>query len=138
MTYALDTNTISFLLRPGRNPEVVQQFEQMIEQGGGYIIPPLSYYEITWYLLRKKASSQLQVFERFYKNSDTELHMGEADFLMAAKIKAKLVEQGTPLGGNDADILIAAYCMVNDYILVTDNVRDFQRIDGLKYINWKG
>ena len=137
MTYALDTNTISFLLRPGRNQEVVQKFEQMLERGGDYVIPPISYYEITWYLLRKKASAQLQVFERLYKNSNSEIHMGEADFLTAAKIKAKLVEQGTPLGNQDADILIAAYCMVNDYTLVTDNVSDFQRIDGLKYVNWK-
>jgi len=117
MTYALDTNTISFLLRPGRNQEVVRQFEQMLEQGGNYVIP--------------------RVFERLYENSGTEIHMGEADFLMAAKIKAKLVEQGTTLGDKDADILIAAYCMVNDYILVTDNVSDFQRINGLKYVNWK-
>ena len=137
MTYALDTNTISFLLRPGRNQEVVRQFEQMIDQGGDYVIPPLSYYEITWYLFRKKASTQLQVFEQLYKNSVAEIHMDEADFLTAAKIKAKLVEQGTPLGDKDADILIAAYCIVNDYTLVTDNVSDFQRIDGLKYVNWK-
>lgn len=37
----------------------------------------------------------------------------------------------------DSDILIAAYCIVNDYTLVTDNTSDFERIEGLKFVNWK-
>jgi len=53
-----------------------------------------------------------------------------------AKIKADLVEKGTPIGDKDADIFIAAYCMNNDYTLVTDNISDFKRIDGLNYVNW--
>ncbi|MDR0999399.1 MAG: PIN domain-containing protein [Clostridiales bacterium] len=94
MIYALDTNIISFLLRPGRNQEVVQQFEKIIEQGDSYVIPPISYYEITWYLLRKKATAQLRIFERIYQNASTRISMGEADFRMAAKIKANMEEQG--------------------------------------------
>jgi len=31
MIYALDTNIISFLLRPNKNPEVVAEFERIIE-----------------------------------------------------------------------------------------------------------
>jgi len=46
MIYALDTNIISFLLRPGKNPDVVGQFKRAIGQGDGYVIPPQSYYEI--------------------------------------------------------------------------------------------
>jgi len=46
MIYALDTNIISFLLRPSYNPEVVQQFEKIIEQGYDYAIPPICHYEI--------------------------------------------------------------------------------------------
>ena len=63
--------------------------------------------------------------------------MSEEDFVTAIKIKAYLMEQGTPIGKKDGDIFIAAYCIVNDYTLVTDNTRDFSRIDGLKYVNWK-
>lgn len=36
----------------------------------------------------------------------------------------------------DADILIASYCIVNDYTLVTRNAKDFERVDGLKFVNW--
>ena len=34
------------------------------------------------------------------------------------------------------DILIAAFCLVNDYTLVTNNTADFKNIDGLKLIDW--
>ena len=36
----------------------------------------------------------------------------------------------------DADILIAAFCVVRGYTLVTNNIRHFKRIDGLKFTNW--
>ncbi len=137
MIYALDANTISFLLRPSHNPQVVQKFEQMLERGDDYAIPPICHYEIHWHLLRKKATAQLQVFEDLYDNSVTKLNMSEEDFLLAAKIKAQLEERGTPIGHNDADILIAAYCITNGYTLVTDNTKDFERIEGLQYTNWK-
>ena len=34
------------------------------------------------------------------------------------------------------DILIAAFCVVNDYLLVTDNTKHFKDIDGLQFVNW--
>jgi predicted nucleic acid-binding protein len=40
--------------------------------------------------------------------------------------------------GSDADIFIAAHCIINGYTLVTDNTSDFQRIGcGIKIVNWK-
>jgi tRNA(fMet)-specific endonuclease VapC len=136
MIYALDTNILSFLLRPGKNPEVVKQFETVIEQGHEYVIPPLSYYEMAWHLIWKKAVAQSHLLDRLYKNSVTKFYMSEDDFVTAAKIKAYLMERGTPIGKKDGDILIAAYCLVNNYTLVTDNTSDFSRIDGLKFVNW--
>ena len=37
----------------------------------------------------------------------------------------------------DADFFVAAFCIVNNYTLVTNNIRHFEHIDGLKLINWK-
>jgi tRNA(fMet)-specific endonuclease VapC len=137
MIYALDTNIISFLLRPSKNPDVVARFERIIEQGHDYVIPPLSYYEIAWHLLRKKASAQLLILDRLYKNSASAINMSEEEFITAAKLKAYLMAQGTPIGERDGDIFIAAHCIVGGYTLVTDNRKDFDRIDGLSHINWK-
>lgn len=36
----------------------------------------------------------------------------------------------------DADIFIAAFCIHNNYILVTDNIKHFSNITDLRTINW--
>ena len=60
---------------------------------------------------------------------------------MSAPVWEKAVDVYITLQGKgqligDADILIASYCLVNDYTLVTRNTSDFERIDGLKFVNW--
>ena len=52
----------------------------------------------------------------------------------AAGIYAALKKVGQLI--EDSDILIAATCLVNDYTLITDNTRHFERIDGLQIVNW--
>jgi len=134
MVYALDTNIVSFLFRPKQNQDVVRRF--MIEtQINDYVIPPLAHYETLWYLLRKKAEAQLCIFNDFYKNSLVRINMNEAEFIKAAEIRVYLEEKGKPI--DDGDIFIAAYCIVNDYTLVTHNTRHFEIIKELKLVNWK-
>jgi predicted nucleic acid-binding protein len=135
MIYALDTNIISFLLRPSRNPEVVREYQKMVEQGDRYVIPPLCHYEIMWHLLWKNAAAQVKDFELIYLDSLAKIQMDEDSFRIAAEMKASLMKKGTPVG--NADILIAAYCVANGYTLVTDNISDFERIEGLDFVNWK-
>ena len=137
MIYALDTNIISYLLRPAANPEVVARFRDVMKQGHEYIIPPLCFYEIKWHLLRKNATAQMDVFDALYKKSFTATCMSEDDLVTASHIKADLMDKGIPIGKNDSDIFIASHCIANGYTLVTNNVGDFKRIHGLKIINWK-
>ena len=51
-----------------------------------------------------------------------------------AQIKAKLRAEGKII--DDFDILIAATAIVNNYILVTNNTKHFERIQGLTIENW--
>ena len=51
------------------------------------------------------------------------------------KIRADLAKAGTPIGSND--IQIAAIALANNLILVTHNVREFSRVDGLKFEDWE-
>jgi len=136
MIYALDSNIISFLLRPTKNPEVVKRFNDMLDQGHDYVIPPFCYYEVYWFLLRKSATVQIRSFMDIYANSLSKIYMDEMEFTKASEIRAMLEEQGTPIG-KDADVFIAAHCIKNGYTLVTDNTKDFERIGSLKVINWK-
>ena len=49
-------------------------------------------------------------------------------------LKAFLARRGNLIGS--MDILIAAIALENDAILVTNNVRDFSRVPGLRIENW--
>ena len=49
-------------------------------------------------------------------------------------IRTQLESAGTPISGND--LLIAAQTMALDFTLVTDNEKEFSRIDGLRVENW--
>jgi len=53
---------------------------------------------------------------------------------LAGKIRAELEQSGTRLAW--ADIQIAAIAQANDLILITGNVRHFERIAGLRIENW--
>jgi len=59
----------------------------------------------------------------------------EAVWQKAAHVFAMLYQQGIVV--DDADVLIAAYCLVNEYTLVTNNKRHFENIDELKFVDWK-
>ena len=48
--------------------------------------------------------------------------------------RVALEAAGTPIGGND--LLIAAQALALDMTVVTDNDREFTRVDGLKIENW--
>lgn len=50
------------------------------------------------------------------------------------EIRAELQRRGTPIGAND--LFIAAHALALDCILVTDNMREFERVPGLRIENW--
>jgi tRNA(fMet)-specific endonuclease VapC len=50
------------------------------------------------------------------------------------QIRADLQRRGTPIGAND--LLIAAHARSLGLTLVTDNTREFSRVQGLKIENW--
>ncbi|MDR1705398.1 MAG: PIN domain-containing protein [Clostridiales bacterium] len=136
ITYALDSNIISYILRD--DEMVVKRYRQEASYGSGLIIPPIVCYEIRRGLLLRNSFNRLYVFEKLCQ----EIEIGVFDisvWLKAAEIFAYLQKRGRPVSDkdSDADIFIAAYCLINDYTLVTDNSSHFERIDGLKYDNWK-
>ena len=52
----------------------------------------------------------------------------------SAKIRAKLENKGTPIG--PFDCLIAGTVLFHNATLVTHNTKEFNRVDGLKIIDW--
>ncbi|MBI4755773.1 MAG: type II toxin-antitoxin system VapC family toxin [Betaproteobacteria bacterium] len=59
----------------------------------------------------------------------------QEDARHAGEIRAALAAQGTPIGGYD--VLIAGQARARALTLVTRNLREFQRVDGLRLENWE-
>ena len=132
MTFALDANTISYILRA--DDRVVERYRQESMNGNEFAIPPIAFYEVQRGLLAKGLFARKRVFDAFCMK----VPIGELShpvLLKAAEIYATLKQQGKLIG--DGDILIAAFCLTNDFVLVTNNTRHFTNIEGLQLANWK-
>ena len=134
MIYALDTNIVSYILQD--NEKINKQTDLITKNGNILIIPVIVDYEIRRGLLSKNYLSKLRKFEQLQK----EIDIGEFDLSVwrkAAEIYAELSKHGKPIGTNfDGDVFVAAYCIINGYILITNNKDHFGRIDGLQFENW--
>jgi len=51
-----------------------------------------------------------------------------------AELRTQLMRRGTPIGALDTQI--AAHALALDCTLVTNNTREFERVDGLRLENW--
>jgi tRNA(fMet)-specific endonuclease VapC len=56
------------------------------------------------------------------------------DARAAGEIRVVLEARGTPIG--PYDLLIAAQALRRGATLVTSNLREFERVDGLKLVDW--
>jgi len=62
------------------------------------------------------------------------LEFSKSDAHAAGKIRADLKKQGTPIG--PCDVLIAGQAVARSLILVTNNMKEFKRVQGLKVEDW--
>jgi len=131
MQYALDTNIIIHLLY-GTEP-VREARDNALKQGIKLIIPPFVNYEILRGFMYQSAPKREAIYDKM-RSIYTIGDMTTATWERAASIYANTRRAGYTIG--DADILIAAFCLVNDYTLVTNNTKDFENIDGLRLVDW--
>ncbi|MCF8144715.1 MAG: PIN domain-containing protein [Deltaproteobacteria bacterium] len=94
----------------------------------------ISYYEILRGLIDLGNRKKLKEFDKFIEENEL-ISIRKETIQKAAEIYAYLKKRGTLI--EDADILIAAIALVENLVLVTDNVRHFERVDGLQIENWK-
>jgi predicted nucleic acid-binding protein len=71
---------------------------------------------------------------RALENSIEIISLGKESVEIFGIQKAKLEKSGIPL--DDFDLIQAACAMTHNFILVTNNIKHFERIEGLKLANW--
>jgi tRNA(fMet)-specific endonuclease VapC len=131
VTYLLDTNICIYALKD-RPPEVLARLQAL-----GPAAVALSV--ITVLELRQGAEGS-QWPEAAHARLDSLLSpmqilpFEQEDALVGSRLRADLSRRGCPIG--DFDSLIAAQAITHDLTLVTNNLREFERIQGLRTENW--
>ncbi|WP_442775612.1 type II toxin-antitoxin system tRNA(fMet)-specific endonuclease VapC [Sphaerotilus montanus] len=129
--YLLDTNICIYIARY-RPPEVRERFAR---HGAG----ELAMSVITWGELRfgaeksqarSRSLADLAELARLIEVVPLPAQVGEH----YGCIRATLQRSGQPIGNND--LWIAAHALAEGWTLVTNNEREFVRVEGLAVENW--
>lgn len=130
----LDTCICSFIMR--EQPEaMLKHLEQTVLRRHRIVVSAITYAEMRFGCTGKKASPRhAQRVDAFCSRLDAVLAWDRAAVDATTEIRAVLAASGTPIGSNDA--AIAGHAIASGAILVTNNVREFERVPGLQYEDW--
>jgi len=129
--YMLDTNICIYVLQ-NRSKSLRHKFKVTKD----LCISSVTYAELCFGIensapsLRSKRWEQLDMFTRL-------LHVEALDWNVGrhyGRLRALLKGQGKPIGNND--LFIASHAQSMGAVLVTNNVREFQRVPDLTIENW--
>jgi tRNA(fMet)-specific endonuclease VapC len=129
--YVLDTNIISYCLKGLFDIE--RKFDAVIDHGDIMILSPITLYEIMRGLYAVKAKRRIALFEKLCLRLE-EQEFIKADWLEAARLFAVMENSGHPM--SESDLLQAAFCIRNNYTLVTHNIKHFSHIENLSCEDW--
>jgi tRNA(fMet)-specific endonuclease VapC len=129
VSYALDTNTVSYYMR--RQGTVVARVQALAPQQ--IVLPSVVVFEVVFGLRRAGRSEALDAFTLMVE-ATTLLDFDAEAADHAARIRVHLEARGTPIGL--ADLLIAATARRHGCTLVTHNTREFERVPDLLLDDW--
>ena len=131
MHYLLDTNICIYLIKK-RPPEALAQFKR--HSPLDVAISTITLFELEY---GAQKSQQIQHTQDALARFILPLTLLDIDCRAAADaaaIRANLEKKGTPIG--PYDLLIAGLARSQDLTLVTNNTKEFERIDNLRLENW--
>ena len=129
--HLLDTNICIYVLNE-RSRALRQKFNVTKD----LCISAITYAELCFGIenglpaMKKQRYEQLDLFTRLLHI----LPFDEAAAMHYGRIRTGLKQRGEMIGGND--LLIAAHALSVNAILVTNNIREFDRIGDLTLENW--
>jgi tRNA(fMet)-specific endonuclease VapC len=127
----LDTNIVSYVIK-NRDFSLIDKFERM-SANSVISVSSITVAEL-FYGVKKKQSKKLEVAVREFLLPLDKLCFDENAALHYGEIRALLESNGKVIGAND--IFIASHAKSVDAILVTNNIKAFERVQGLEVENW--
>jgi len=125
----LDTNIVSELIRSPAGPAA----RRVRQEAGAVCVSIIVAAELRYGCARKGSPQLLRKVETFLAEVPVLPFDAPADAIYG-RIRMELEAVGQPIGPND--LLIAAHAHAIGATVVTANVREFQRVRGLKVENW--
>ena len=131
MRYMLDTNICIYVIK--HKPEKVFQKLQEVDPSD-VCISSVTYAELVHGVEKSAAvdKNRLALSILLANIEILDFDVNAADGY--GKIRADLEKNGTPIG--PLDMMIAGHARSLDYTLVTNNVKEFKKVSGLKIENW--
>ncbi len=131
--FMLDTDTCIFLMR-GESPALAARVQSVPLQQ--QVMSAVTFAELTYGVQASAAAKRKQNQSVL---ASLVLHLAVLDWPQDAakhyaEIRADLKKRGAQLGA--ADLMIAAHARAMGAIVVTNNVKDFERVKGLEVENW--
>ncbi|MEI6414909.1 MAG: type II toxin-antitoxin system VapC family toxin [Pseudomonadota bacterium] len=130
LCYLLDTNILSHLIRDPHGRASVRIKAVAADEICTSIIVAC---ELRYGALRRNSPALTRKVDEILACVPVLPFDSEADHHYA-DIRTLLEQTGRLIGGND--LFIAAHARARDAILVTHNIREFERVPGLKLENW--
>ncbi len=129
MKYLLDSNAVIALMK-GHSGFVAEIRKHKPQD---FAIPAIVAHELFYgaYKGQRVADNLARVDALQFETLDFD----REDARKAGEIWAALAILGTPIGAYD--VLIAGQAVARDLILVTHNVREFQRVKNLRFEDWE-
>ena len=129
MRFLLDTNAMIGLLNRS-SPKLEARVRQVPASEIG--ISAIVVHELYYGAFKSQRVSEN--LERLGMIRLETVALDREDAEAAGKIRAVLAKSGTPIG--PYDVLIAGQALARGLTLITNNLREFKRIEGLKAENW--
>ncbi|WP_223879070.1 type II toxin-antitoxin system VapC family toxin [Chitinimonas arctica] len=134
MTFMLDTCICSYIMRE-RPESVLQRLANEVSRQNRIVISAITYAEMRFGQIGKKVSPKhAELVDEFVRRIDGILPWDQQAVDATVVVKQQLAAVGTPIGENDT--AIAGHAIASDCVLVTNNFREFNRVQGLTVENW--
>jgi tRNA(fMet)-specific endonuclease VapC len=132
--YTLDTNACIALIN-GSSVPVRRRFKEALSAGSVVCVSTVAIYEL-WYGVAKSARRDYNTerVQAFLAGPIQILAFDEADARAAGEVRALLEQERRPIGAYDS--LLAGQAARRGITLVTANVSEFERVDGLMWEDW--
>jgi len=131
MHYLLDTNICIYLIKK-RPLEVLEQFRQHSPQD--VAISTNTLFELEYGVEKSQYRQRSKDALAKFLLPLNLINLDRSSAIEAAIIRAQLEKKGMPIG--PYDLLIAGLARSRDMTLVTNNIKEFERVVSLHLENW--